>query len=204
MRSTLYYIHDPMCSWCWAFRPVWQIIRKQLPQHIEIKYLLGGLAADSDQPMSDDLQKTIRQNWERIQKVVPSIEFNFDFWETCQPKRSTYPACRAVIAARCQGHQFEEAMILAIQQAYYLNAKNPSDDKVLYSLAETLKLDLKQFQAELNSQKTQRQLEKEIANSRTIGAQGFPSLIWLGYGNYCSIEIDYNNADLVLEAITSK
>ena len=19
---TLYYIHDPMCSWCWAFRPV--------------------------------------------------------------------------------------------------------------------------------------------------------------------------------------
>ncbi|MEE9424250.1 MAG: DsbA family protein [Methylococcales bacterium] len=204
MRSTLYYIHDPMCSWCWAFRPVWQVVRKQLPQHIEIKYLLGGLAADTNKAMPEDLQKTIRQTWLRIQKVVPGTEFNFDFWEMCLPRRSTYPACRAVIAARNQGHQYEEVMIYAIQQAYYLNAENPSDDEVLSSLAENLELDLKQFQIDLNSQQTQQQLEQEIVNSRTIGAQGFPSLIWLGYGNYCSIAIDYNNADIVLEAITSQ
>ncbi len=193
-----------MCSWCWAFRPVWQVVRKQLPQHIEIKYLLGGLAADTNKAMPEDLQKTIRQTWLRIQKVVPGTEFNFDFWEMCLPRRSTYPACRAVIAARNQGHQYEEVMIYAIQQAYYLNAENPSDDEVLSSLAENLELDLKQFQIDLNSQQTQQQLEQEIVNSRTIGAQGFPSLIWLGYGNYCSIAIDYNNADIVLEAITSQ
>jgi putative protein-disulfide isomerase len=166
--------------------------------------LLGGLAADTNQAMPEDLQKTIRQTWQRIQKVVLGTEFNFDFWENCQPRRSTHPACRAVIAARNQGHQFEEAMILAIQQAYYLNAKNPSDDEVICFLAETLRLDLNRFQTDLNSPQTQQQLEQEMANSRTIGAQGFPSLIWLGYGNYCSIAIDYNNADLVLEAIMSQ
>ncbi len=190
-----------MCSWCWAFRPVWQTIQQQLPQHIEIKYLLGGLAADTDQPMPVDLQKTIRQTWQRIQRDVPGTQFNFDFWETCQPRRSTYPACRAVIAARAQGHQYEEAMILAIQQAYYLNAKNPSNADMLCSLAATLKLDLNQFQINLNSQQTQQQLNQEIANSRTIGTQGFPSLIWQGYGNYRSIVLDYNNADVVLQEI---
>ncbi len=193
-----------MCSWCWAFRPVWQTVRQQLPQHIEIKYLLGGLATDTDHPMPEELQKNIRQTWQHIQKVVPGTQFNFDFWENCQPRRSTYPACRAVIAARAQGHQSEEAMILAIQQAYYLNARNPSDDEVLCRLAALLKLDLNQFQIDLNSEQTKRQLEQEIANSRTIGAQGFPSLVWLGYGNYRAIALDYNNADVVLQAISSQ
>jgi putative protein-disulfide isomerase len=192
-----------MCSWCWAFRPVWQTIRKQLPQHIEVKYLLGGLAADTDQPMPETLQTTILQTWKHIQQVVPGTQFNFDFWEVCQPRRSTYPACRAVIAARSQGQEHEEAIIVAIQQAYYLNASNPSNDEVLYTLATTLKLNIKQFKIDLNSQQTQQTLEQEITKSRTIGAQGFPSLIWQGYGNNRLITLDYNNATGVLQAITS-
>ncbi|HFD11524.1 MAG TPA: DsbA family protein, partial [Crenotrichaceae bacterium] len=154
MKSTLYYIHDPMCSWCWAFRPVWQTVQQQLPQHIEVNYLLGGLAADTNQPMPETLQNTIRQTWQHIQTAVPGTEFNHEFWTTCQPRRSTYPACRAVIAARTQGNQYEQAMINAIQHAYYLDAKNPSDDEVLIELAAKLKLDLKQFQTDLNSQQT--------------------------------------------------
>jgi putative protein-disulfide isomerase len=204
MKSTLYYIHDPMCSWCWAFRPVWQTVLQQRPQHIEVKYLLGGLAADTDQPMPEVLQNTIRQTWQRIQTAVPGTNFNFDFWNTCQPRRSTYPACRAVIAARNQGQHHEEAMILAIQQAYYLHAKNPSNDDVLKNLALELGLDLDQFQVDLNSLQTRQKLDNEIANCRKIGAQGFPSLIWLGLGNQSSITLDYNNADNLLQAIISQ
>lgn len=204
MKSTLHYIHDPMCSWCWAFRPVWQTVLQQLPQHIEVKYLLGGLATDTDQPMPEALQNTIRQTWQRIQTAVPGTNFNFDFWDTCQPRRSTYPACRAVIAARNQGQRHEEAMIFAIQKAYYLHAKNPSNDDVLKNLAVELGLDLDQFQVDLNSQQTRQQLDNDITNCRKIGAQGFPSLIWLGYGNYRSINLDYNNADNLLETVISQ
>jgi putative protein-disulfide isomerase len=204
MKSTLHYIHDPMCSWCWAFRPVWQTVLQQLPHHIEVKYVLGGLAADTDQPMPEALQNTIRQTWQRIQTAVPGTNFNFDFWDTCQPRRSTYPACRAVIAARNQGQRHEEAMILAIQQAYYLHAKNPSNDDVLENLAVELGLDLDQFQVDLNSQQTHRQLDDEISSCRKIGAQGFPSLICLGYGTQSSINLDYNNADNLLQAIISQ
>ena len=44
----LYYIHDPMCSWCWAFRPTLTKVLAELPAHIEVQYLVGGLAPDSD------------------------------------------------------------------------------------------------------------------------------------------------------------
>ena len=45
-QATLYYVHDPMCSWCWGFAPVWQEVRERLTDSpVQVKYLLGGLAA---------------------------------------------------------------------------------------------------------------------------------------------------------------
>ena len=70
----LYYVHDPMCSWCWGFRPVWQEVQQALNGKIEIRYLLGGLAPDNLEPMSEDMQINIRSNWQRIQKEIPGRE----------------------------------------------------------------------------------------------------------------------------------
>jgi putative protein-disulfide isomerase len=49
--------------------------------------------------------------------------------------RSTYPACRAVIAAKNQADKFELPMINIIQKAYYLQEKNPSKDETLIKLS---------------------------------------------------------------------
>ena len=62
-KNTLYYIHDPMCSWCWAFKPTWQKILTSLPQNLTIEYLLGGLAPDNDNPMPPKTRKLVINNW---------------------------------------------------------------------------------------------------------------------------------------------
>ncbi|MCH9697903.1 MAG: DsbA family protein [Gammaproteobacteria bacterium] len=201
MKSTLYYVHDPMCSWCWAFAPVWKNLREQLPNYIKIEYLLGGLAPDTDTLMPANMQQTIRQTWQRIQEAVPGTQFNFDFWEKCQPRRSTYSACRAVIAARNQDKQHQDTMIAAIQQAYYLDACNPSNYKLLSDLAQSIGLDCNRFNTDLDSQNTHHQLNQEITFSRSIGAQGFPSLIRVGYGQSSIIQLDYLDAKPMLDTI---
>jgi len=195
--TVLYYIHDPMCSWCWAFRPVWTAVQKALPDTLEIKYLLGGLAPDSDSLMPAATQAMIRRHWHTIQKRVPGTEFNFKFWTECKARRSTYPACRAVIAARLQDPQLEDTMILAIQQAYYLQARNPSDDDMLIDLAAGLGLDSEQFRYDLNSQTTQNLLMQEIQQAHNIGAQSFPSLVLEKDGVCHAISADYNHAEIM-------
>lgn len=200
----LYYIHDPMCSWCWGFRPVWDMIRQNLSDKVQVRYILGGLAPDSDAPMPIVMQKEIATHWRKIQKHIPGTEFNFDFWENCQPRRSTYPACRAVIATRKQHKNAELAMIKAIQHAYYLQAKNPSNESVLVDLAVSLKLDKEQFIADINSQAVQNELDQEISFSRQIGSQGFPSLIISNGREYKMVPLDYNNAETALIFINSK
>ena len=166
----------------------------QLPTSIEVKNILGGLAAETRQPMPATLQKTIQGYWRKIQHAVPGTEFNFDFWTQCQPRRSTYPACRAVIAARTQAKEYEEAMILAIQQAYYLQARNPSDKSQLVLLAQELGLDNERFEQCLDAEETVLQLQKEVEFSQALQMPGFPSLVLQEGENYRLLRHNYTDA----------
>ncbi|MBE8572891.1 DsbA family protein, partial [Vibrio sp. OPT46] len=31
MDIKLYYVHDPMCSWCWGYKPTLDKLKQQLP-----------------------------------------------------------------------------------------------------------------------------------------------------------------------------
>ena len=197
--TILYYIHDPMCSWCWGFRESWSKLQQELPKTIQIEYLLGGLAIDNDETMPLPMQETIQNTWHNIQKHIPGVKFNFDFWVNNIPRRSTYPACRAVISAKNQNIHIE--MIKAIQQAYYLEGLNPSDNSILCQCAKQLNLNMKNFEQDLDSTQTQDILEREINLSRDLGAQGFPSLILNHNEKDYFIEINYNDHHPMLKTI---
>ena len=190
-----------MCSWCWGFVPVLKRLLENLPADIRVRRLLGGLAVDSDQPMPVDLQQAIEATWRRIQKSIPGTQFNFDFWTRCAPRRSTWPACRAVIAARMQGDEFDVQMTRAVQHAYYTQARNPSDDSTLIELADELGLDTQVFAEALVSEAVQQQLLAEIELSRQLHATGYPSLILKAGAAVWPIPIDYNDSAPMLEMI---
>jgi len=147
------------------------------------------------------MQRFLQQTWHKIEKNIPGTSFNFDFWTQCKPRRSTYPSCRAVIAARQQNPTVEKDMIHAIQSAYYSHARNPSDESTLAALATELGLDCEDFIKDLNSQKTEEILNQEINQSRQLGAQGFPSLILHNGQENHLLQIDYNNAETILKQI---
>jgi len=201
MVARLYYVHDPMCSWCWGFTPVLTELLSSLPSDIEVIRLLGGLAFDSDESMPIEMQTMLQETWRRIETKIPGTEFNFDFWTQCQPRRSTYPSCRAVIAARQQDEQFDEGMTRAIQIAYYQQARNPSDLATLIELADELGLEVERFKQDITSVDTQQQLEKEIALSQELFAESFPSLVLQVGSSSWQVPIDYLKVSPMLELI---
>ena len=190
-----------MCSWCWGFSHTWNKVKNSLPSEINVQYVLGGLAPDSSEVMPNEMREYIQMNWHKIEQKIPGVSFNYTFWDSCTPKRSTYPACRAVIAVKNQNSDLEQTMVKLIQQAYYLEAKNPSEDDVLISLAKTLDLDIKQFTQDLNSESTQQLLSDDIALMQSMGVSSFPSLVLQTTNGIKSITIDYNNPKLILNQI---
>ncbi|MFT2098436.1 DsbA family protein [Marinomonas sp. 2405UD66-6] len=203
MTATLIYCYDPMCSWCWGFSPTWTKLQKSLQGLIDsdqltIQPLLGGLAIDSDLPMPEDMKYKLESTWKNIQMTL-GTEFNFDFWRTASPRRSTYPACRACYVARDTG--LEEEMYHAIQKAYYLEAKNPSDIDTLTECAEHIGLKADSFQKAMSHVKNEKLLEEEIEQARHLGLNSFPSLALLIGDRLMPIPLDYKNHTSMLETI---
>ena len=201
MPKTLYYAHDPMCSWCWAFRPSLNVLIEKLPKEINIIRLLGGLAPDSNISMPENIREYVLQNWRTIEKKVPETKFNYDFWEYCKPRRSTYPACRAVIAARKQKNKFDATMTLAIQKAYYLQARNPSDYETLIELAGEIGADKNKFSKDVTSPDINKILKEEIQQSESLDLKSLPSLLFINGEKKIKIEPDYLDAEVMLNKI---
>lgn len=172
--ATLYFFHDPMCSWCWGYRPVSDLLLSRLHDNVKLVKIVGGLAPDSDAPMPAHLRERLPRTWHRIHDYL-GTEFNFDFWTKCEPRRSTYPACRAVLAAGKQDHY--EEMTDAIQQAYFLRAMNPSDLETLELLATELGIDAEKFSMDIRSAETEEELRTQVDFARRSPIDGFPSLV---------------------------
>ena len=208
MSTKLYYLHDPMCSWCWGYRPVWDALQQKLPAVIEVEYVASGLAPDSNISMPIAQQQMIQNHWRTIENKLGTT-FNHAFWTENTPRRSTYNACRAAIAAHKQG--FQNAMIDAIQQGYYLRALNPSNVDVLVGLAkelsqqqQSLDLDIEQFINDLSSADTEQELARQISLARQLSQQGFPALVLENDGIRHQISVDYSDYRLTLKGIMVK
>jgi len=199
-KPTLFYVYDPMCSWCWGYKNTWLKLQQAVQPFLNIEYKVGGLAADSDVTMPIPMQEFLQSTWKKIEREL-STKFNHSFWRNCTPRRSTYPACRAVIIAR--EYQLEIEMLEAIQEAYYLNAKNPSDNDILVQLAQSLGIDNDEFKQKLTSDNINNNLLAEINLIQKMPIQGFPSLVLLKNEQYYQIEIDYRDFKTTLETIKS-
>jgi len=197
----IFYIHDPMCSWCYAFSQSWAALQQDLPRNMEIVYLVGGLAPDTADPMPLATQKMVQQAWQRIEQTVPGVHFNWDFWSRNTPVRSTYPACRAVLAAKKQRAEAEPEMIRAIQIAYYQQAKNPSLPETLQACAREIRLDAKTFSEDLKSPAIENELQLQMQQARSMDVYSYPSLRLMHNHTVFPIAIDYWDYRVMLEEI---
>ena len=163
--------------------------------------LMGGLAPDTEQPMDAQTRDYVQSAWRAVVQRS-GARFNLAFWDECSPRRTTYPACRAVIAAGLQRPQARKLMYEAVQSAYFLLAKNPSEERTLITLAEESGLDADRFAADLGSAAVNQQLANELTKVREFGVTGFPSLIWQWQPSgdeprYGLLSVGYTDLDLL-------
>ena len=208
-RVRLLYVHDPMCSWCWAFRPTLARLSAALPTEVTLQRVLGGLAPDDETPMPQAMRDSLQATWRHIARAVPGTRFDFSFWTENVPRRSTFRACRAVIAAREQDPLLETTMIEAIQSAYYLGARNPSERDVLIALAAGVGCEPDRFAADLDHRRLHAALARERALAGALGVHGFPSLVLVRAGSDGTeraerVAVDYLDPAPMLAAIETR
>ena len=173
--AQLFYVADPMCSWCWGFREALEGVEPKLRAGVAVRLVMGGLAPDDEAPMDEATRLYVQDAWGAV-AAKTGARFNHDFWSDCKPRRSTWPACRAVLVAEEEAPGRGREMFAAIQRAYYLEARNPSDFGTLAELAGELGLQTDGFVERLNAPETKQRLEQEFKLRDRLGTRGYPSL----------------------------
>lgn len=202
MSMRFLYVMDPMCAWCYGFQPELDRFLEQHPS-AEVNWIMGGLAPDTKEPMSENLKEAISSYWHQIEKVS-QVTFNHSYWERNIPYRSTYQACRAVIAAEKLAARSSPNMAKAIQSAYYRGARNPSLDETLIDCAGTIGLCEEQFSAVLHSKETELEFQKHLAITHHLYVSGFPALFYINKENQAyPLTHGFCKADALFERFSS-
>lgn len=194
-EKTLWYIADPMCSWCWGFQPVIERIRNEYGERLKVELLLGGLRPGTKDPLSSSQREQILHHWHNVRRVTGQT---FQF-EGAMPEGFIYdtePASRAVLAVAQIAPDFIFPFLKIVQTAFYVDQQNVTKPEVLAQLVARTGLDGQQFLQVFESGMSKNLTLAHFKKVHEWRVRGFPTLIGQGKkgcsrlltSGYCSYE----------------
>ena len=93
MSANLLYIADPMCSWCWGFSPVIELVRKNFENQLPMQVLMGGLRPGTNEPMGDSMKNEIKEHWKHVHQATGQ-PFDYSFFDRKGFVYDTEPAAQ--------------------------------------------------------------------------------------------------------------
>ena len=199
--GTLYYFGDPMCSWCWGFKPVLDQVDREYPE-LERVTVMGGLRGGEDLPMNDELAEMIQSAWNRIEDSTGQ-PFNHDLWRQHRPLATTLPACKAVLSARLLDPKAEWPYMVGMFKAYFNEVMDPSQRETHLRVAEQQGFDREEFSAMLDSDKVEEALQEDLRTTRRFGITGFPSVVLTVSDTHYLISPGYQPIETMRRAINT-
>lgn len=178
---SLIYIADPMCSWCYGFSPELAALLEGLPG-MPLEIVVGGLRPYNTQVMDDELKATLLTHWEQVEQRT-RLPFSRDGLARENFVYNTEPACRAVVAVRMIAPQASLAVFHAIQRAFYAEAQDVTQGKVLATIAASVltesgvPTDAEKFYSVWESDVAVKATLEDFQQAHRWGVTGFPTLV---------------------------
>ncbi|WP_433861084.1 DsbA family protein [Pseudomonas thivervalensis] len=186
--TTLHYLYDPLCGWCYGAKPLVQAAQAVLPVILHG----GGMMTDANrQQVSPQLRNYVMPHDRRIAEYSgqPFGEAYFDgLLRDHSAVFDSAPPTAAILAAeQLGGHGLE--LLGRLQTAHYVEGRRIADEAVLLELAQSIGLPAQAFLAALRAAAVQRHIEASRALLHQVGGQGFPTFALEQDGQFTLIDI---------------
>lgn len=183
MNTTLRYLFDPLCGWCYGATPALSDVEEIPDATIEL-FPTGLFSGEGARPMDDDFAAYAWSNDQRIARLTGQ-SFTERYRERVLGDRRQFfdsgPATVALTAVSLTAPARELEALKVIQRARFVDGKNITDLKVLASLLASLGLDEAAAKAErpdtdlLEANRTR--LNRAHALLQELGARGVPVFV---------------------------
>jgi len=177
--TTLHYIYDPLCGWCYGAAPLVKAAREVLSV---IPHGGGMMTGARRQAVTPQLREFVKPHDARIAQLSGQ-RFGEGYSEgllhdTTAVFDSEPPTAAMLAAEAVAGRGLD--MLAQLQIAHYVEGRRIADRAVLIEVAATLDLDPATFANALDRQSdeaVQAHFRETRAFMTEVGAQGFPSFV---------------------------
>ena len=198
-HTTLYYISDPLCSWCYGFSSEISQVTQALEQ-LPFKLVMGGLRPHGQERISA-MKDFLTEHWQHVHQRS-GLPFNHTILEHPTFIYDTEPPCRAVVTAR----NLQEGMALdflhRVQIAFYQENKDTGEFATYREIAADLYLDVAAFDHLFHSPEAKIETAQDFEWSHQLGIRGFPSVILKTEEGLHLIARGYTTAQVLMDRIS--
>lgn len=171
--TTLHYIFDPLCGWCYAAAPLVRAVQDQLGKHLTLQFH-PGILFDSPKTLEQDWRSHILEADARIGQLAGVLFGDAYRARLLSPApivlHSPLPAAAVMAAPEAQRLD----MLEAIQHAHYVAGQDVCQEAKLDALAQEIGFALAFTQAQAS-------LPQHVDTARKLlhaaGGRGFPTFV---------------------------
>ncbi|UZE24114.1 DsbA family protein [Pseudomonas sp. B21-056] len=186
--TTLHYIYDPLCGWCYGAKPLVHAARTVLPV---IVHGGGMMTGANRQPVSPQLRNYVMPHDRRIAEYTgqPFGEAYFDglLRDEGAVFDSTPPTAAILAAEQLGGRGLD--LLERLQTAHYVEGRRIADETVLLELVQSIGLESEAFQSAFTAVDVEAHIKAGRAMLAKVGGQGFPTLALEQDGLFTRVDI---------------
>ena len=197
----IFYIGDPMCSWCWGISPQVNALERYATQeHIKFNLIMGGLRPGGGQEWNTPFKDYLKHHWQAVSKKSGQ-PFNLSLFEKEAFNYDTEPGCRAVITVRTIAPKKTLAFYELVQYYFYTKTKDPKQVAFYKIICEKLDIDFKVFSDAFTSDTLKDATQADFRKSRALGIRGFPSIVYRQKDKLYTIASGYTDFETLKKTI---
>lgn len=189
--TTLHYIHDPLCGWCYGAAPLVRVARDTLRVQAHGGGMMAGAARRAVTP---ELRQFVMTHDRRIAQASgqPFGQAYFEglLRDTGAVLDSAPPITAILATDELAGAGLD--MLARLQKAHYVEGRRIAELAVLEELAAELGLDAEAFGSayqRLQGAATHAHIEQSRALLARIGGHGFPTVVLEREGQFTIVDI---------------
>jgi putative protein-disulfide isomerase len=177
-NEALIYGFDPLCGWCFAFRPTMHALHTAFPD-LPIELLMGGLVlGERVRPIAHDREYLVRglAEVERVAGVRAGAPFFEGLLAAGSYVSNSEPPCRAVVTMQELAPERAFAFAHALPAAYYEQGQPLDDPAVIGEIAAAQGVDADRFIAHWQSDAAHESTQRAFVVARAAGIVSYPTL----------------------------
>lgn len=172
-QPTLFYIGDPMCSWCYGMSDILKDTQEYCAKNgIKFQTIVAGLRASGQVLWDKRFKGFLKEEWTNISNRTGK-KFSFEILDLLNFDYDTTPACKAVLISKILSFNNSKIVLeffSKIQEKFYANSEDTKKLEFYKLICEDLNLDFEDLSSNSleNSSKSRFKSTKNAPHNGTI------------------------------------